>query len=209
MSRSSPVSETGASAVSPRPRGSRRLMLQSFRLQFRPPDEAGADGGAVPARGEARAARRAGRPSRAVAPTAAARRTDAVASAFSSLIRKGRRRAVGAESRRSPHPVVRLAPYAMSRDGCRPLPRAAADSNRPSLGPSSTQSGSKVPRYAALRAAAALVHAPRRLSAPTAVSRRASSPSWPPAARRRGRGGRGRARRPCGGAGRRRPSPSA
>ena len=129
---------------------------------------------------------------------------------FSFLIEEGTTGgAVGAESRRSLHLVVCLVPYAMSRDGCRPLPRAAADSNRPSLGPSSTQARSTVAWCAALRAAAALVHAPRRLSAPTALSRRASSPSSPPAERRRARGARARARPPCGGAGRRRRLPSA
>jgi len=37
---------------------------------------------------------------------------------------------MGAESRRSLHPVVRPALYVMSRAGCRPLRCAVADSNR-------------------------------------------------------------------------------
>ena len=63
-----------------------------------------------------------------------------------SLIRKGSTegRAVGAESRRSLHLVVCRVPYAMSRDGCRPLLCAAADSNRHSPGPGFTQARSIV-----------------------------------------------------------------
>lgn len=186
---------------------------RSVRLVVRtgPPAGAGAAGAvAAPARGAADAAPRAGRPWPDAAPAAAARRRDAVASAFSSLFGKGSTEvgAVGAESRRSLHLVVCRVPYCMSRDGCRPLHCAAADSNRHSLGPSVTQARSHRVVCAAFRAAAALVHAPRRLSAPTSTTRRACLPSSPPAARRRARGARGRARRPCGGAGRRRRSPS-
>jgi len=121
-------------------------------------------------------------------------------------------RAVGAESRRSPHLVVRLVPYVMSRDGCRPLPCAAADSNR-------LRSALASPKRDPYRVGSQLFgllppwcaphgDSPRSPPVPAGLTGRASSPSSPPAARHRARGDRVRARRPCGGAGRRRPSPS-
>ena len=61
---------------------------------------------------------------------AAARRADAVASLAPLWLEGVDQEAVGAESRRSLHPVVRPALYVMSRVGCRPLRCAAADSNR-------------------------------------------------------------------------------
>lgn len=112
--------------------GRRGLGRRRFRLQFRPPDGPEAAAEAVRLRGAADAAPRAGRPwPDAARPGAAARRRDAVASAFSSLIWKALDEgAVGAESRRSLHLVVCRVPYFMSRDRCRPLLCAEADSNR-------------------------------------------------------------------------------
>lgn len=172
------------------------LVLSLRLVLFRPRAAWAAAAGAARLRGAAGAARRAGPLSPdAAARGAAARRRDAVASSLLLSAWKVDRKAVGAESRRSPHPVVRPALYVMSGARCRPLRCAATDSNR--LRPAVAVPGAISDRVCSFRAAAALVHALRRLSAPTALTRRGRLPSSPPGARRRARGAHARARPPC------------
>jgi hypothetical protein len=174
---------------------------------FRPPGVPEAV--AFPPRGAADAAPRAELPSPGAAVVAAVRRTDAVASACSSLIGNGNDQRGGGRGE-SPESTPGGAPYPLRHERCG-VPAAAlcsADSNRLPLGPSCTQERPK-PRGLQLFGLLPPWCTPNGDSPrPPPVSRRASSPSSPPAAPRRARGAHERARRLHGGAGPRPPSAS-
>ena len=206
MSRSSPFPETGASACSATPACGPALGRP--RVPVRPQDGPAAQDEAAGRRGATGAAPRAGRPWPDAASVAAARRADAVASLAPLWLEGVDQEAVGAESRRSLHPVVRPALYVMSRVGCRPLRCAAADSNR--LRPALALPGAIHVAWLQLLGLLPPWCTPDGDSPrPPALTRRGRLPSSPPGGRRRARGARGRARRPCDAERRRRRSASA